>query len=225
MKSEWYVENVQDYAHVFVMHLSKHRDRVRKNLFIERERAMTGVPTRRGIACAEIDHDVTGELFLAEGLDFVENLLPIAECAMRLLVAKCPYRWKMRMTSKIRELIEYDFGSLWRAGAGRKDKKDIVWLRGFGRSKNPFVPRKVEGAHRVVEEDAPPRWTNEPRDGRTPTVDELIGFELTVAHLVDNTTPVKLMATFAKAEHRSVMEVEADFASGGIEGEVLAFDA
>src|SRR4029077_1094395 len=95
--------------------------RIGEALLVEREPAVFGVPARRAEAGPEVDHRLAGQLLLAEGFRFLQDLLAAGEGAMRLLVAERPERRHFRVAGEAR-VLRHDRGRLARADDEQVDR-------------------------------------------------------------------------------------------------------
>ena len=190
-----------------VVQLLNHRFRIGKDVGVEGELAVVGVPARRAEAGAEVDHRVARQLLLAEGLRFLKHLLAAGERAMRLLVAERPQRRHLRMAGEPR-VLAHD-----RRRLPRADHEEIERQGGWTRPRQrvrhhepPVCAGQIECAVRLMDEHRPAAGVDQPLHRHAAAMRAQLVAALAATGADRRSAAIELRSALAEAEHRTAAE-------------------
>src|SRR3974377_2070476 len=112
---------------------------------------MTGVPARRAESCSQVDEDVAGNLFLAEGLRLRQYFLTIRQSAVGLLVDQRPKRWNVWVSGGVR-IPSHDLDRITTHNDEDIEGQRHLWISRF---EAPAFAAKIKTSKRQVEEHSP----------------------------------------------------------------------
>src|SRR5580704_15360287 len=187
---------------ILAVQFAEHLLQIGKDVGVPNKGTVLSVPARGAKSSAQVDQGIAGQSLFPKDFRFVENLLPIRERAVRLLIPETPQRRHLRLTSDARILC-HDCDRVARCHEEHIDGKCGP---GLGYKKPPFGSGQIKGSVRLVKEYCPARCSDEPWNGHSATVSgELIDI-LPVAHQVGRAAPIVLGSTFSQAKDRRVAD-------------------